>query len=535
MTTFITPSIFIPFHRPQNRFLTIKTRPNPKFHPITLCTASKPTPTPPRDTDARGFLLPHIGDIVLYAGRWADEDSVGLVEGIQFNPSRNAHIVDILPLRRVTNDLFAIPSGKNKPKSEWHDPASLRIIKSPEYIKQQDAYRIPSTNDGYAPISPPTPEQAAVTNAEYQLLKRQMLITTTITGLAGTLLITLFQGTDTAMAFATGAVASLAYLRLLQAGVDNVGVQPSFASRLFPLRYLMPVLPFLALAAIKNGNMLEKDGIAALLRSVPKEQAFAIVLGLLSYKMPLVLRTAGELVDSAAQIEMGKTGMVGTAVALGARGVKRMQKDTVENDIEDVTETKPVLVFAGPSGVGKSTLIHRLMKNFEGVFAYSVSYTTRERREREKDGVDYVFVTTEQFEEMIENEEFVEYAKVHGKYYGTAYESVNRVMAKGKYCILDLDVQGVEAVREKLGNGLTWEPRFVWIAPPSIESLEKRLKARGTETEQTLKNRLDTALRELQYAATKNVFDITVINDDYDAAYQELNMYVAKELGLEPL
>lgn len=125
---------------------------------------------------------------------------------------------------------------------------------------------------------------------------------------------------------------------------------------------------------------------------------------------------------------------------------------------------------------------------------------------------------------MVEQEEFVEYARVHGQCYGTSYGAVGEVLRDGRVCIVDLDVQGVEAFRKK--TGLEWDARFVWIAPPSIEVLEERLRARGTETADTLKKRLDTATRELTYAATNNVFDLTVINADLEQAYGELRVFV---------
>lgn len=483
-----------------------------------------------RETDARGFVLPQQGDIVIFPGRWPSEDEVGLVESIRFIPSKSAHVVDVHTLSRISTDLFAVPGALKRGKLRWFDVAEVRIVPDAEYIPGQDAYRVLGTRDGYAPVPKLKREEKERIDDEYRQLQRSMLRTAASVGVVGTLVVSAFGGGsfEVGRAYALGAGASVLYLILLQRAVDALGETPSFVSRLLALRFAVPLLPFLALSYVHLGNSFTASTMFA---SLSRPEALAIVIGLLTYKAPLLTRTAGEFVDGLADLELGKTGMIGTLAALTARQIrsrlqKQQQDDVMESNDVSMGDTRLVLIFAGPSGVGKSTLIHRLLEEFPGRFAYSVSHTTREPRKREEDGQDYSFVSKEAFEEMVQRDEFVEYAKIHGQSYGTSFKAVDQVLCSGRICILDLDVQGVEAVRKK--KNLNWHARFIWIAPPSIQALERRLRKRGTETEQSLKTRLDTAKRELAYAATNNVFDIIVVNDDINSAYRELREFVER-------
>lgn len=478
-----------------------------------------------RATDARGFVLPEEGDVVLYQGRWANEDAAGIVSSVRYVESREAHVVDIVELQRVSSNLFAVPGAmarRGKP-AQWMDVAEVRLVKDATYVASQDAYRVSGTRDGYAKVEPLDEAARLAAEEEYRILKLGLLRDTVLSGAVGTAAGAIIDGLNAAGAFAAGAIASTVYLAMLQVGVDAVGKSGIWA-RLLGLRIFVPVLPFVAVAAA-NGAFVE--GSEGLLGSLSKVDALAIVLGLLTYKVPLLLRTGEEFVDGLADFEMGKTGMVGTAVGLAAREIKKRRDAPLATDgtgPRDSEQRKTVIVFAGPSGVGKSTLIQALMDEYPGRFSFSVSHTTREKREGEVNGVDYNFVSTDEFERMIKAEKFVEYAQVHGWYYGTSYESVSNVLSSGGTCVLDLDVQGIETLRKS--ENLDWDARFVWVAPPSVDALRERLVSRGTETEETLKARIDTATRELAYAATNNVFDLIVVNDRFDDAYEELKDFI---------
>lgn len=178
---------------------------------------------------------------------------------------------------------------------------------------------------------------------------------------------------------------------------------------------------------------------------------------------------------------------------------------------------KPV-VFCGPSGVGKGTLIEMLMKRFPNdQFGFSVSHTTRKPREGEVDGTHYNFTTVDKIKEEISEGKFVEYAEVHGNYYGTSIAAVESVQKQDRVCILDIDIQGVMKVKKS-----SLEPLYFFITPPSLEELEKRLRGRGTETEESIKKRLANSKQEMDYGHEAGNFDRIFVNAGLKECFEEL-------------
>ena len=176
--------------------------------------------------------------------------------------------------------------------------------------------------------------------------------------------------------------------------------------------------------------------------------------------------------------------------------------------------------------LGKSTVMKKLMGEYGEYFGFSVSHTTRQPRPGEEDGKDYHFVTKEQMQELISAGEFIENATFSGNNYGTSKASVEDVLARGKICILDIDVQGVKAVKE---TDLT--PLFVFIKPPSLDTLEERLRSRGTETEESLSKRLGAAAAEMEYGEAEGNFDTIIVNDDLETAYHNLRDFIMPEIN----
>jgi len=202
-----------------------------------------------------------------------------------------------------------------------------------------------------------------------------------------------------------------------------------------------------------------------------------------------------------------------------------MLSETDQNQAENLpaeaTEGRGILfVVSSPSGGGKGTLIQRVLNKVPNL-SYSVSFTTRAPRSGEVNGHEYFFVTPEQFEEMVAADEFLEWAHVHCKLYGTARKQVAREVGEGRDIILEVDVQGAASVRQLMADSVS-----VFILPPSFEVLKTRLTARGTDSPEELDVRLRNAPVELKdYSA----FQYVIINDDAELAANQLAAIVFAE------
>ncbi len=181
----------------------------------------------------------------------------------------------------------------------------------------------------------------------------------------------------------------------------------------------------------------------------------------------------------------------------------------------------PSIVISAPSGAGKTTLINRLLSS-DDRFAFSVSTTTRPRRNNETDGKSYYFIPEDEFRGMVDRGEFIEWARVHGNCYGTSKKEIDRICRIGKIPIFDVDVQGARTLIGSLDSAV-----YIFIVPPSREVLESRLRNRKTDSEEQIQVRLRNAIRELgEYAQ----YDYIVVNDDLDVALNELRSIVTAEL-----
>jgi len=175
-----------------------------------------------------------------------------------------------------------------------------------------------------------------------------------------------------------------------------------------------------------------------------------------------------------------------------------------------------LIVITAPSGSGKTSIYKRLLQMRRDL-KFSISYTTRKKRPNEQDGVDYFFISQKDFEKKIKQGDFLEWAEVHGQLYGTEKKQIQKCIRDGYVCILDIDVQGaMQVMKEFDKNDLV----TIFIEPPSIEELGRRLRNRGTETEESIKIRLKNALNELEY---KKQFKYIVINKNLDIAVKEIS------------
>lgn len=203
------------------------------------------------------------------------------------------------------------------------------------------------------------------------------------------------------------------------------------------------------------------------------------------------------------------------------------------------TTTNRPIVFSGPSGTGKSTLIKRLFADHPTLFGFSVSHTTRSPRPGEEDGTHYHFTTPTQFEQMISENAFEEHAKFGGNYYGSSKQAVADVgLGKGKsidgspaegegrICVFDIEMEGVKQLKK---SG-TLNPRICFVQPPDLETLEKRLRGRGDTSEESIVKRLKQAENEMRYCKEEGEGDKVIVNDDLERTYRELDEWVMKDI-----
>jgi len=183
------------------------------------------------------------------------------------------------------------------------------------------------------------------------------------------------------------------------------------------------------------------------------------------------------------------------------------------------TEQGLLIVISGPSGVGKDTVIKRLLE-LDHNLRYSVSCTTRPPRPNEVDGVDYTFVTREQFQALIDKGAFLEYATYNGNLYGTLADRVERARADGHDIVLKIEVQGAEQVRQRVRDAI-----FIFVAPPSVDELVRRQVKRNTESSQDMTARRQIATKEMKYSTR---YDHVVVNDELERAVAQIVAIIQK-------
>ncbi len=179
---------------------------------------------------------------------------------------------------------------------------------------------------------------------------------------------------------------------------------------------------------------------------------------------------------------------------------------TRDRQKRESSPAKKILIFSSPSGAGKTTIVRHLLKTFPNL-AFSVSATTRPRRDHEEDGKDYYFLSVDEFRNKIEEDAFVEWEEVYeGTYYGTLKSEVQRLLNRGYHVVFDVDVKGALNIKKLYGS----QALAVFVMPPSLEELEKRLHHRSTDPEESIRERVAKARMEMEYAEK---FDVILVND----------------------
>ncbi|MCS4488598.1 guanylate kinase [Streptococcus sciuri] len=186
-----------------------------------------------------------------------------------------------------------------------------------------------------------------------------------------------------------------------------------------------------------------------------------------------------------------------------------------------MSERGLLIVFSGPSGVGKGTVRQKIFSTSDHKFEYSVSMTTRQQRPGEVDGVDYHFRSREEFEELIKRGEMLEYAEYVGNYYGTPLTYVNETLDKGIDVFLEIEVQGALQVKSKVPDGV-----FIFLTPPDLEELHDRLVSRGTDSQEVIQKRIERAKEEI---ALMSEYDYAVVNDEVALAAERVKHIIETE------
>lgn len=179
-----------------------------------------------------------------------------------------------------------------------------------------------------------------------------------------------------------------------------------------------------------------------------------------------------------------------------------------------------LVIISSPSGAGKTTICQKILKKNPD-YLYSVSYTTREKRKNEKEGKDYHFLTLKKFQEKIKRKELVEWAEVYGSYYGTSKKIIHRAQKEGKVLIMVLDIQGGRAIKRKYPESV-----LIFILPPNMRELERRLKKRATDKGEDLKRRMDNALNETSFLPN---YDYVVVNKNLKDTVKIVNQIINAE------
>jgi guanylate kinase len=172
-----------------------------------------------------------------------------------------------------------------------------------------------------------------------------------------------------------------------------------------------------------------------------------------------------------------------------------------------------LIIVSAPSGAGKTTLCDAMVKHFDNL-AYSISYTTRSPRHDEKEGEDYFFISEHEFKKHIKNNDWAEWAKVHGHYYGTHASFISKNLSVGRDMLLDIDIQGAEQIIQRYPESIT-----IFIMPPSFDVLRSRLESRGTDSAEVIENRLLNAKKEID---KKGMYQHIIVNDDLEKTINEL-------------
>lgn len=543
--------------------------------------------TPLREMDIRGFMVPLVDDVVRYPSKWPGEYQLGAVDYVQTLPEDRGYIVDVRPLRATGQERWAV---NRRGKLIQEDVGRLRVVPEATFEKRRGEWFVPEavSMQLLERVATPEPSAEAVeaglaryTSFKLNLVRdvrrkrpppprpwpglwalgrsasvrsrhthppspqpQAFIVSAAIA--AGVYAST---GLANAQAYALGAAGGLVYLLLLSFSVDTVGSRGGGLGAMVKrslggIRLVALALPFLGLAVLR-GYPLEamvRDRQFEPAQAIPPVEFLALAFGVLTHRGPLLAREVSQALGSttvraspavAAQASASKAALSAppgsvAAAASVVRNYKRSKESATQAEAKRQAAVRAragrrrPIVISGPSAVGKTTLIKMLIDEFEGCFAFCVSTTTRLPRSGEVPGQDYRFVSVAEFEASRDRGDFVEYVRAGADYYGTERAAIDEVCASGRAPILDVDVAGARAVYALPDV----EPCCIFVSPPSMKVLERRMAERGANSAEDSQYRLRKASSEIEQAAVSRIYDYYLINDDLHQAYAELRTMV---------
>ncbi|CAN0179915.1 unnamed protein product [Ectocarpus sp. 12 AP-2014] len=478
------------------------------------------------DLEARPF--PKVGDVVRYKGKWENEVSFGEIRQLRKVEESGEWRAYVLGLDSIGNDQYA---RKKNQKSKAEDVTTLRPVRA-FYVRSVDGFKVMHNSDSGEPryISDAyelegfelpkievDPVKFAAELESYEDLKRRLVVDAALFGAVGAFAAFQIFGADQGLLFALGALASVAYVILLEKTADNVasGKQDVATKLKGDARFAVPVVLVLALAA---KNYIANPDDAVLFKLIPKQDFAAVMIGFIApARLPLLYREVKSSLRGDDVLDM-LPGSIGQGRAI-LRSMGESSGATADGAVEMAgPQATRVIVVSGPKCLGKTTLVNKILAE-DSRLAQPPWCTTRPPRASEVDGEDAFFTRQVKFEELERKGSFLHvYKDERGESYGLRLEDISAIAEKGKVCVVDADMALVKALTSVGDLALIG----VWVSLDSIEAIEERIRttlisagaAKDSPTlEADVRGMVRQAVEDIEYGVMSGVFDFTVINN----------------------
>eukprot|EP00903_Cladosiphon_okamuranus_P012738 g11908.t1 len=477
------------------------------------------------DVGARPF--PKVGDVVRYEGKWKDDVTFGEVRQLQKVEETGEWRAYVLGLEPIGDDQYA---RKKNQKSKAEDAATLRPVRA-FYVRSVDGFKVlhnSSTgepryiSDGYElegfalPKIEVDPVKFAAELESYEDLKRRLVVDAALFGAVGAFATFQIFGANQGLLFALGALASVAYVILLEKSADDVasGKQDVGTKLKGDARFAVPVLLIVALAA---KNYMANPGGAVAFNLIPKEEFAAAMIGFIApSRLPLLYREVKSSLKGDEVLDM-LPGSIGQGRAILRSMGESGEAVGMAEEMAGPSVTR-VIVVSGPKCLGKTTLVNKMLAE-DSRLAQPAWCTTRPLRASEVEGEDVLFTRQVKFEELERKSNFLHvYKDDSGESYGLRLEDILAIAQKGKVCVIDADMTLVKALTGVADLALIG----VWVSLDSIEAIEERIrttlvsggaKEDSPKLEADVRGLVRQAVEDIEYGVMSGVFDFTVINN----------------------